>query len=129
MRILAAMSILVALFAFPQRVSTDLEILRIHYFEICDAGEVTPAEYKITIPSWLTVEHRAQVVFSQIFNNIRLDKMAFVPRGVKVLDVFFCHDHAHLIVNVSSAIFDYGGTMFERYLVETLLLNAAAMPQ
>lgn len=129
MKFIVALLTLFLLFVFPQRVSTDLEHLRIYYFEICETGNATLANYIITIPSWLTVEHRAQVVFSQIFNNISPEKMVFSPQNVTILDVFFHREYAHLIVNVSAEILSYGGTTFEHYLVEKLLLNATALGQ
>jgi len=129
MKFLAILSVLLLLFIFPQRVSTDLDYLRIHYFEICDTGGATPASYIITIPSWLTTEHRAAVVFSQIFHNICPKKMVFAPQNVTILDIFFHHEYAHLVLNVSADVLNYGGTSFEHYFVEKLLLNAAALRQ
>jgi len=129
LKLIAALLALFLLFIFPQRISTDLEHLRIYYFEICEIGNATPANYIITIPSWLSIEHRAQVVFSQIFNNITPEKMVFSPQNVQILDIFFHREYAHLVVNVSADVLSYGGTAFEHYFVEKLLLNVTALGQ
>jgi len=121
MKLFIVLFILILLFAFPQSVgadSTKLDKLTIFYF---DADE-NISYYNIIIPAWLTIENRALVVFKQVF-----DKTVFVPQGVKVLDVFFHNEYAHLVINLSAEILNYGGTYFEYRLVTKLLMNASGI--
>ena len=129
MRFLAAILLLLLVFAFPQIVfGGEVEHIEVFHHEICADGEVHLVSYKITIPTWLTVENRALVVFSEVFNNAQPDKMIFAPQGVEVRDVLFFWECGHLLINLSADIMLYGGTYFEYRLVEKLLANAAAMP-
>lgn len=124
LKIIIVLLFLLLLFIFPQNVSAQpLDRMWIYYHEICEDGGIQLQSYAITVPSWLDVQSRAFVVFSQIFDNVNEDKMLFVPGGVKILDVFFDVGQAHLTVNLSADISAYGGTFFESKLVEKIFAN------
>ena len=129
MRIVVAFLLLLLIFIFPQTVFADeLDYLEV-FHHVADAdNNISLTSYIIKIPTWLTTENRALVVFTEVFNNIDPDKMIFAPHGVAVLDVFFFSEYSHLVVNLSAEIMMYGGTYFEYRLVEKLLANATAMP-
>lgn len=121
--------ILALIFIFPQSIDfPDFEEMHIYHYKFCEEGEATLIPHRFFVPSWLSVEGRAWVVFSQIFNN-SLEKMHFMPNNVEILDVFFQHKTANLILNLSAEILKYGGTYFEYRLIEMLLANASQIPK
>ena len=128
MKILFALMLLSLLFIFPQRIGAqELDRLQIFFYEIDAAGEEVLNYYYITIPARLSVEHRALVIFSEIFDNYNPNKMVFVPPDVRILDVLFLAGSSHLILNLSSDILNFGGTHFEYKLIHKLLTNAAGV--
>ena len=128
MKIFFALMLLLLLFIFPQRVGAqELDKLQIFFYEIDEAGEETLVYYHITIPLGLSVEHRALIIFSEIFDNHNPDKMLFAPPNVRILDVLFLAGSSHLILNLSSDILNFGGTHFEYKLIHKLLTNAAGI--
>ena len=124
MRYFFAFIFLLLIFIFPQRAYADVDFLTVWHHEISCNGDVRLVSYGITIPPWFSIEQRALIIFSQALDGTKI----FAPNDVKVFDAFFFEDYAHLVVNFSSDILNYGGTYFEYRLVEKLLANAAGMP-
>ena len=130
MKFFFALLLVLIIFIFPQSIGAqNLDKLQIFYYEIGVDGEETLNYHHITIPAWLSVEHRALIIFTEIFDNADPDKMVFVPLNVRVLDAFFFEDTAHLILNVSAEILNYGGTYFEYMMINKLLANAGGIPE
>ena len=128
MRILVALLLLALIFAFPQGVgAAESDKLTIFFYEIGDDGEDVISSYIIAIPPHLSVEARAMLIFSEIFDNANSDKMIYAPRDVRILDVFFHREYAHLVLNLSSEVMNYGGTHFEWQFVRKLIANAASI--
>lgn len=129
MKILAIFFFVLLLFIFPQKLhSPETETINVFFYEVSNQGEDILSSYSITIPYWLNTQQRAFIVFNEIFNNFDPDKMIYAPPNVQVLDVFFHPYEAHLILNVSDEILNYGGTHFEYRLVNKLLKNAGNIP-
>ena len=129
MKILAIILLVLLLFIFPQELySPETETIEIFFYEVSEQGEDVLSSYILTIPYWLNTQQRAFIVFNEIFNNFDPEKMIYVPPDVQVLDVFFHPYDAHLILNVSSEILNYGGTHFEDRLVTKLIKNAGNIP-
>jgi len=130
MKILLSLLILLLIFIFPQVVGAqELDELQIFFYEIDVYGEEWLNYYNITIPAWLCIEHRALIIFTEIFDNFNPDKMIYVPYGVRILDVFFHAEYAHLVLNLSADILNYGGTHFEYRMINKLLINAASIQE
>ena len=130
MKILFALFLLFLIFVFPQNIGAqELTRLQIFFYEIDEEGEEALNYYHITIPARLSVEHRALVIFSEIFDNFNPGKMIYVPPDVRILDIFFHAEYAHLILNLSADILNYGGTHFEYRLINKLLINAAGIEE
>ncbi|MDR2183036.1 MAG: GerMN domain-containing protein [Clostridiales bacterium] len=128
MKILFAILLVLLIFIFPQSVGAEeLDRLQIFFFEIGDDGEDVLNYYHIAVPSRLSVEDRAIVVFSEIFDNADADKMIYAPPQVRILDIIFHGAASHLVVNLSAEILNYGGTHFEDRLIYKLLINAAGI--
>ena len=126
LKLLIALLFVSLLFIFPQSVSAeqDIEEISIFFYRVCCCGDDYFDTYSITIPSNLTIEQRAWIVFAEIFNNQCPLKMIYSPPNVRILDVFFHPDRALLVLNLSSEVTHYGGTHFEYRLVNKLLKNA-----
>ena len=130
MKIILALLLVLLIFIFPQSIGAqELDRLQIFFYEIDSDNEDALNYYDITIPSWLSVENRALIIFSEIFDNFNPDIMIFVPPNVQILDVFFHAEYSHLVLNLSSDILNYGGTYFEDKLINKLLINAATIPE
>ena len=128
MKIFFALILLLLLFIFPQRVGAqELDRLQIFFYEINEEGQETLIYYHITIPARLSVEQRALIIFSEIFDNHNPDKMLFAPPDVRILDVLFLPGSSHLFLNLSPDILNFGGTHFEYKLIHKLLTNAAGI--
>ena len=126
MKILFALLLVLLIFIFPQSIAAqELDKIQIFYYEIGIDGEEMLSYYHITIPPWLSAENRALIIFSEIFDNFNPDKMIFVPPDVRILDIIFHAEYAHLILNLSTDILNFGGTHFEYRLISKLLVNAA----
>ena len=129
MKTIMVMSFIMAMFVFPQKVGDiAFDELQIFYYRAINSDEVVMSSYPIIIPARLTTEQRALLIFTEVFED-SLSKKLFVPKNVKVLDVFFDYESTHLILNLSQDILNYGGTYFEDKLVSILLANAAALPE
>ncbi|MCL2573857.1 MAG: GerMN domain-containing protein [Defluviitaleaceae bacterium] len=125
-RFIIAIVLVLIIFAFPQSVgSGELDMLKVFFYEISEDGHDVMNYYNIIIPVWLSVEQRAIIVFTEIFDNFNPDEMIYAPPNVQVLDVVFDAENAHLIVNLSLDILNYGGTYFEHLLITKLMTNAA----
>ena len=126
MKILFAILIVLLIFIFPQNIGAqELDKLQIFYYEIDGDGEEMLAYYHIIIPAWLSVENRALIIFSEIFDNHNPSKMIYAPPNVQILGISFHATDSHLILNLSPDILNYGGTHFEYKLIHKLLANAA----
>jgi len=127
-KILFAILFVLLIFIFPQNIGAqELDRLQIFFHEIDADGEDVLNYYHITIPAWLTVENRALVIFTEIFNNINPEKMIYAPPNVSILGISFHAAASHLIINLSVDIMNYGGTHNEYMLIQKLLANAASM--
>jgi len=124
-----ALFFLLLIFIFPQRVYADVDYIEVFYHKIDEDDEAFLVSYIIQVPSYLSVENRAMVVFSNIFDNTYVDEIIFVPKDVHIIDVFFSEEYAHLVINLSAEMLNYGGTYFEYRLVEKLIANAAALEE
>jgi len=130
MKIIFALLLISLIFIFPQGIGAqETDNLQIFFYQIDDDGEEVLAYYLITIPAWLSTEHRALVIFSEIFDNFNPDKMIYAPPNVRILDIFFHASNSHLILNLSADILNFGGTHFEYRLIHKLLINAAGIKE
>ncbi|MCL2376824.1 MAG: hypothetical protein FWC76_05440 [Defluviitaleaceae bacterium] len=103
MKIIIALLLLALIFTFPQ---------------VVGAKEADAA-------AGPCIEARALLVFSEIFDNA--DNLYYVPLDVRVFDVFFHAEYAHLVINLSPEVLNYGGTHFEWEFVRILLINASSI--
>lgn len=127
-KIILALLLLLLIFIFPQSIGAqDLDKLQIFYYIVDDDGEDILNYYHISIPAWLCTQNRALIVFTEIFDNFNPDKMIYVPPGVRILNIIFCEYTAHLTINLSTEILNYGGTHFEYRLVNKLLKNTVSI--
>ena len=105
MRIAIVLLLLSLIFAFPQTIRAK----------------------EVDISARLSVEVKAMQIFSEIFDNSH--ERNYIPHSVRVLDTFFHKEYAHLVLNLSPEVLNYGGTHFEWHFVQILLMNAANMEE
>ena len=109
------------IFAFPQKVKAS-ELHAVHYWSYNEqTGEEFLLRDEFEFYGNFSREEKALVLFSNLFAGT--EKYSFVPKGIKILNIFILENCLYL--NVSSDIKSYGGgTSYETRLKMQIIKTA-----
>jgi hypothetical protein len=101
--------------------------VRIYYYQTDENGFDFFEHYIIAVPEVLCTEHRAFVIFGEVFGGLNPNTMLFTPKEAKMLKVNFFPNHKLLKITLSKETLNYGGTYFEHKFVKRLIKNASQL--
>lgn len=110
------------LFLFPQTIKAA-EYGNVHFYKITEDGNLEWADSEVEIPDGLTVNERAALIFTRLFEDAEIP---FIPDNVEILGVSVFD--GCLGLNVSGDILNYGGTYYEIHLRNQIIKTALSIP-